>query len=213
MSMPNWVTFDISASKITGKAPLVDQSTNYTFYVKSTWTENFLVNVQKPITIHVKNVENIENDETVENVEATTAGTVAVVGTQAVVVVVVGFTLISSLISNNSTSSIWSFVNQLQMITLLMLTDSFTPQDFIDYIEGNSYVNFNLDFIPLKDIPYLNWPTDESDVKLDDMKLNAYGIHSRSAFVNLFSIMIVFIIVFLTYLLLLLLPNEETETA
>jgi hypothetical protein len=204
MSMPNWVTFDSSASKIRGTAPLVDQSTNYTFYIKSTWTENFLINVQKSITIQIENV---------ENVEATTAGVVAVVSTQAVVVVVVVFTLISSLISNNSTSSIWTFVNQLQMITLLMLTDSFTPADFIDYIDGISFVNFNLDFVPLKDVPYLNWPTDELDVELDDRLLNAYGIHSRSAFVNLFSIMIVFLIIFLTYLLLLLLPNEETQTA
>jgi hypothetical protein len=123
------------------------------------------------------------------------------------------FTLISSLVSDNSTSAIWSFVNQLQIITLLMLIDSFTPEDFIDYIEGISFVDFNFDFMQLRDVPYLNWPVNELGVELDDRKLNAYGMYSRTTLVNLFSNMIVLFIVFVMHVLLLLLPNEESQSA
>jgi hypothetical protein len=185
--------------KVSGTAPSVDQATNYTFYVKSTWTDRVSVTVQKPITIQV------------ENVETTTAGTVAVTSTQTFLAIVVVFTLISSLISTNSISSIWAFVNQLQIITLLILIDSFTPKDLLDYLEGISFVNMNFDFIPFRDVPYVNWPTDQLDIELDDRKLNASGIHSRSTFVNLFTIIIVLLIAVLVHALLWLLPNEESR--
>jgi hypothetical protein len=77
-----------------------------------------------------------------------------------------------------------------------MLVDSFTPEDFIDYLKGMTFVNLNFDFVPFRDIPYVNWPVNELDVELVDTKLNASGIESISAFVNLFSTIIVLLIAF-----------------
>jgi hypothetical protein len=179
----------------------VNQTTNYTFYIESKWTDTLSVTVQKPITIQV------------QNYEATTAGVVAIIITQAILVAVVVFTLVSSFITSNSTYAIWTLVNQLQIITLLMLVDSFTPEDFIDYLEGISFVSFNFDFIPFKDVPYLNWLTEELDVELDDRKLNVSRIQSRSSFVNLFSIMIMFLTAFAMHVLLFLLPNNKPRPA
>jgi hypothetical protein len=197
--MPSWATFDSIALKISGTAPLVAQTTNYTFYIKSTWTEGFLINVQKSITIQVVNLE----------IPATTAGAVAVASTQAALAVGTGFTLISSSISKSSPTAVWSLINQLQMITLLMLIDTSTPEDFIDYLEGISFVNFNFDFFPSRNVPYVNWPSDELDVELDDRKLNASGLVSRSTFVNLFSTIIVLLIILLIHTVFLLLPFHE----
>jgi hypothetical protein len=202
--MPSWVIFDNSNSKISGTAPLVSQTTNYTFYIKSTWTDSFLINVQKSITIQVVNVEVTEVE-----IPATVAGAVAVASTQAALAVGTSFTLVSSSLSKSSPTAVWSLINQLQMITLLMLIDSSTPEDFTDYQEGVSFVNFNFDFLPSKNVPYVNWPSDALDVELNDRKLNASGLVSRSTFVNLFSTIIVLLIILLIHTVFLLLPFHE----
>jgi hypothetical protein len=204
LSMPSWVIFDNSNSKISGTAPLVAQTTNYTFYIKSTWTDSFLINVQKSITIQVVNVEVTEVE-----IPATVAGAVAVASTQAALAVGTSFTLVSSSLSKSSPTAVWSLINQLQMITLLMLIDSSTPEDFTDYQEGVSFVNFNFDFLPSKNVPYVNWPSDALDVELNDRKLNASGLVSRSTFVNLFSTIIVLLIILLIHTVFLLLPFHE----
>jgi hypothetical protein len=180
--MPSWVNFDNSASKIRGTAPLFEENTDYTFYVESKWTDTLSVTVKKSITIQVKIF------------EATAAGVVAAASAQGALAAGVGFTMASSLMSNNSPTAIWSLVNQLQMITLLMLTDSFTPEDFISYQEGTSFINLNFDFIPVYNVPYVNWPAVKLDTKLDDRKLNASGMNSQSTFVNLFSTIVMLLI-------------------
>jgi hypothetical protein len=139
----------------------------------------------------------------------TTAGAVAVTSAQVTLAIASGATVISSVLSNSSPSALWSLVNQLQMINLLMLVDSFTPEDFIDYLEGTNFVSLNFDFIPLVEVPYVNWPANKLDIELDDVKLNASEINSRSTFVNLFSTIIVLLVVFSIHALLLLLPNNE----
>jgi hypothetical protein len=161
---------------------LIVQSTNHTFYFESKWTDTLSVTVQKAITIQVKNV------------EATTAGVVAAASAQVALAAGAVFTMGSSLLSNNSPTAVWSLVNQLQMITLLMLTDSFSPEDFISYQEGTSLVNLNFDFIPVYNVPFVNWPAVKLDTKLDDVKLNASGINSQSTFVNLFSTIVMLLI-------------------
>jgi hypothetical protein len=203
LSIPSWATFDSSTMKISGTAPLVDETTDYTFYVQSTWKDTLSFTVQKAFTIQVGNVKVVEDnvndgsDETDvndKNNEATAVGTDAATSAQITLAAIAGFTLVNSIISKSSTSAMWSFVNQLQMITLLMQTDSFTPEDFIDYLERISFVNGNFEFIPFRDVSYLNWPANELDTKLDDRKLNASAINSQSTFVNLFSTIIVLLI-------------------
>jgi hypothetical protein len=199
--MPSWVTFDSSTLEISGTAPLVDQTTNYTFYIKSAWTDNFLVNVQKAITIQVGKD------------EVTTAGKVAVRSAQATLAAGTAFTLVSSLLSKSSTAAIWALVNQQQIVNLLILIDSSTPEDFNEYLEGTSFVNFNFNFIPTAEVPYLNWPSNKMEIELDDRKLNALGINSGSTFVNLFSTIVIVIVVILIHIVLLLLPNAESSSA
>jgi hypothetical protein len=204
--MPSWVTFDSNTMKVSGTAPLVDQNTDYTFYVESKWTDTQTVTVLKAITIQVGNIEIVENDENDEDNEndenddataaATVAATVAATSAQATLSAVAGFTVVNSLISKGSPSAMWSLENQLQIITLLMQIDPFTPKDFIEYLKGISFVNGNFEFIPFRNVPYLNWPAVKLDTELDDEKLNASGIHSQSTFVNLFSTIIVFIFAF-----------------
>jgi hypothetical protein len=216
--------------KISGTAPLVDETTDYTFYVQSAWTDIRSFNVQKAITIQVVNVEVVEDEETDDTDESdennetdetdetdvsdevTTTGTNAATSTRVTLAFIAGFTLVSSIISKSSTSAMWSFVNQLQMITLLMQVDPFTPEDFIDYLERINFVNGNFQFIPFRDVPIVNWPANVLDTKLDDAKLNASAIHSQSTFVNLYSTIFVLLIAFSIHVLLLMLPNAESRT-
>jgi hypothetical protein len=162
--------------------------------------------VHKAITIQVENIVVVEKEvvkeEEVEE-EATAAGVVAASSAQGALAAGAGFTIGSSLLSNNSPTAIWSLVNQLQMISLLMMTDSYTPQDFIYYQEGTSFVNANFDFIPVYDVPFISWPAVKLDTKLDNEKLNASGINSQSTFVNLFSTIIVLVTVILIHVFLL----------
>jgi hypothetical protein len=208
--MPSWVKFDSSTLEISGITPLVAQTTNYTFYIKSTWIDStFPVNVQKAITIQVENFE----VTTAETVPATVAGTVAVTSAQTTLAAGTAFTLVSSLLSKSSAAAIWSLVNQQQIINLLMLIDSSTPEDFNEYLEGTSFVNFNFNFIPTAEVPYLNWPSNKMEIELDDRKLNALGINSASTFVNLFLTIVMVIVVILIHIVLLFLPNAESSSA
>jgi len=102
--------------------------------------------------------------------------------------------------------SLWFILNQLQMTILVLLIDDFTPDDINEYLEGLGFVMFNFNFIPFKQLPGLNLPTDWMDFAQPNEKIEALGLESGSTLVNNISLISTFLITAAIHLTLKCIP-------
>lgn len=88
-----------------------------------------------------------------------------------------------SLMSFSSPMAVWVLANQFQLFSLLLLTNTNLPTDVKQYIKGNSFFSFSMDFLP-----FVKPPSDGVKNQLDKpqtyAELEAVGLESRSAFAN-----------------------------
>jgi hypothetical protein len=99
--------------------------------------------------------------------------------------------------SSSSTSSSFGLINQLQMIMLLPILDSYIPDKILDFIKSMRDSLFNIEFLSTDGLTFL----DPFNEKFDFFQYNLYlyllGLESGSAIVNVINslIMSFFIIV------------------
>lgn len=127
--VPNWVTFDSAGGLISGVSPEVLVNTSFSFYINSEWTDTLNGKVPKLITINV--IEKTENEIESE---------VAVVVSQASFGVVSSVAIVSSVVSGTPSPSLWSFIQQQQIIIMLFLIDPFLPESLLEYMKGIGFV-------------------------------------------------------------------------
>jgi hypothetical protein len=127
--------------------------------------------------------------------EPTEAGVVATTSAQAGVAAVAGLATVSSVLSGTPPTSLWAIMQQLQMVIVLVMVDSYTPEDVDTYLEGVSFAMFNFNFIPIVDIPLVDVPVEWMESAQPFDKLETLGLESRSTFVN--NISFLFTMVFL----------------
>lgn len=134
--------------------------------------------------------------------------------TQTAVAVAVGASLVTSTLNTSSPSSAWSVFNQLQLLILFLLVDTYIPVDVRGYIEGQDFALFNFDFIPAVDIPYINVPAEWMDFEQPDVNLAKVGVNSGSTFTNVFSLLLTIVILVAFHIVVKLSPKcknkEET---
>lgn len=138
----------------------------------------------------------------------------ATVTTQTAVAVGVGTSAATSAMNTSSPTTVWAICNQLQLLILFLLVDTYIPDDVKGLIEGQDFALFNFDFIPAADIPYINIPTEWMDFEQTDINLEKVGVNSRSTFTNIFSLLLTIIFLIVTHITVKLLPKcrkkEET---
>ena len=199
-TLPTWVTLDSVEDIIRGDAPLLYQNTTYSFYVNSSWTDSPAGSSQKLIKININQTYvppvNNQTDESKTTLAATSSSKAAVTSSQTSTGMGVGIALITNVMTGSPPMSVWAILQQLQMVIILVMIDSFTPEDIDYYLEGVSFALFNFDFIPIKSLPFVDVPTDWMDFAQPLEKLEIVGLESRSTLVNnvsflatLFSIM------------------------
>lgn len=127
--------------------------------------------------------------------------------TQTTVVVGVSASAATSAMNASSPTSVWSIINQLQLLILFLLIDTYIPDDVRGFIEGQDFALFNFDFIPATDIPYINIPTEWMDFEQSDVNLAMVGVKSRSTFTNMFSLLLTVISLFIIHILVKLMPK------
>jgi hypothetical protein len=155
---------------------------------------------QKLITITVKAIEEQKQQESASAAQAAAAA-------QAGAAVGAGATVISTTISGNPPTGIWAIIHQLQYILLLLMIDDFTPDEIDAYIEAQSDSLLSFSFLPFDSFPGVNIPIDWMYFEQPNQKLELLEIESRSTFINIFSILCLFLVILGVHLVLLVLPK------
>jgi len=103
-------------------------------------------------------------------------------------------TVIISVLNMSSPTVLWAMANQLQLLLLLVLTNSSMPSKIVEFLTANRFASFSLDFLSLDKLPGLTLVKGSFIKKQDDSNLSEIGIESGSTFYNNFTL--IFLIFF-----------------
>ena len=120
-----------------------------------------------------------------------------------------------SLMNPASTTSLWSMMNQAQLLLLLFITGAFIPIDIQNVILGAKFtLNIALYFDFLKP-GFIGSVIEYFDFKLSNQSLEFLGIYSNSSVYNLYPVIVLALAMILLHLFVLLLyklmPTKEPE--
>ena len=182
--LPNWVSID-QDYKLTINSP--DLKAN----------ETFLFNVDTLVAYDSQKYTQVVELLIYTDEEDNDAGD-GVLASQAGMAVVAILTISTSVLGVSSLQSLWAIMNIIQLTMLLPLTLAFIPDIVVQYLIGMSFVNFNFDFIPLRDIPII------ADLSFEANKgfISDMGLRSASTFGNHFWVVILLILIILFHLIL-----------
>ena len=118
-----------------------------------------------------------------------------------------------SLTNISSMASLWSVINQMQILFLLFLTGAFIPKDIEGIITGLGICLNPFSYLQQKSKANYSFASNYFDFGLENKNLEKFGIKSDSAIVNLtsflLSIIIIWILHFWIFLIQKVLPNES----
>ncbi|CAI2375096.1 unnamed protein product [Moneuplotes crassus] len=189
-----WLTFTESNFSLSGTPPDSAVDKVYKYTVAASWTTTPSGTATTEITINAKTKETI------------TAGEVAAATAQSQVGVAAAIAVVNAALMGTPPTSLWSLLQQLQMLLLLMLIDDYTPSDINEFLEGMSFIMFNFNFIPAGDIPLVDVPIDWLDFGEPGEKIQNLGVESVSTFVNNFSLIFTLICVIVAHIVLKIIP-------
>ena len=114
-----------------------------------------------------------------------------------------------------STASLWSIINQVQLLMLLLLTRAFIPLDIQNVILGFEFTLNIASYFGFHKIEFIEPIIEEFDFNLSNQSLNLLGIKSDSSIYNIYSTIILALIIITIHLLITLLyklmPTEAPE--
>ena len=175
--VPSFVSINSTTGILTVTAPCVTSSTDYTFMVLSA-VSGMTDPAQTIIKLSVKDctVGSCSSSEVAKSLSTTIQG--AIIATT-----LLSFVL--SLANLSSLASLWSAINQMQILFLIFLTGAFIPKDIEAIITGlticlNPFSNLQLN-------GDYNFVSNLFDFGLEDSKLEKLGIQSDSTIVNITS--------------------------
>ena len=106
---------------------------------------------------------------------------------------------------------IWIIVNQIQLISLLVLTGGYIPPSVKQILIGSLYTSFSFAKIPVIDIPGINVPLKELDIEQENENLELMGLKSGSSFTFNSIYLFVILILLFFHLIALMVSNSEDE--
>ena len=116
-----------------------------------------------------------------------------------------GLTVVNSFFSLSSPLAMWMIASQLQLLLLLLLTDTFIPPGVAQVLTQNAFAMFSFDFnryLKIGTIPYIGWPEKKLDFEQANSELYQIGIESGSTFVSSYGLSCVMLIIIFIHLLL-----------
>ena len=190
--VPSFVSINSTTGILTITAPCVTSSTDYTFSIFSA-VSGFTDQAQTIIKLSVKNCTagSCSSSEVANLLSAIIQGVMA-----ATVLLIVGL----SLFNLSSLASLWSAINQVQILLLLFLTGAFIPKDIEAVIIG-LIIYFNpLSYLQLKFNGNYNFVSSYFDFGLENSNLEKLGIQSDSTIVNMTSFILSTAIILLLHM-------------
>jgi hypothetical protein len=166
--LPGWVSLDPTNKLLNFKTPEVSSNTNYTFNIVATESG---INYSQTIYLGVMNKE--EEEEILESIKATSITTQAIVG---VGVLCASF---ASFLTGTSPQGAWSMINQIQLFLLLPILVDSMPNDVSNFIYGMEKFSFSFNFIPYKDLSFIQNVFELVYFEQDNIDLEKIGIESK----------------------------------
>ena len=230
---PSWVQINTSTGQLTITAPGVNSDSNFSFYVVSS-VSGTSISVQKLITLTVSKCQvqnwlmcsstnalvwitqssgsplNSGSLITASNTSQTLRVTIiSTLGVSLWLVTIVSF------MNPASTTSLWSMINQAQLLLLLLLTRAFIPLDVQNLILGVKFTLNIASYFDFYKIEFIRSIIEEFDFKLSNQSLELLGINSDSSIYNISPIIILALLMIPVHLLILvlfkLMPTEVQE--
>ena len=99
----------------------------------------------------------------------------------------------------------WAIINQLQLLTLLVITEAYLPKDIRDYINGMEFSMFSFSFIPFINIPLLHDYVEWLDFQQPDVRMQTVEVNSGSALINNLSFLVLLVPMLLLHVVIALL--------
>ena len=113
-----------------------------------------------------------------------------------------GAIVLSNVINSSSISSLWSLLNQLQLLFLLLITGAFIPEDVKTVILGQKFAISPFSYIPLQDIKFYKSALTKFNFNLSNSEFGQFGVESGSSIYNICSFFITLILIILLHLII-----------
>jgi hypothetical protein len=108
-----------------------------------------------------------------------------------------------SLISSSSMNSVWSMINQFQLLLLLPLTQVYMSNAVVDYLVGMDFTMFSFRFLPISGIVNT---TENELINFHIMQEKEYfsdiGLISQSTIINNISLTFMFLIIIVIHMII-----------
>jgi hypothetical protein len=190
-SIPVWLSIDATSGELSGTAPVIESNTTYSVYIRSSYAafpahrfKQFSFNVEAGLSASGSTPDSTpDSTSDTTSDSATTSAFIA----SALIGVASVAALVGSITSGSSPTSLWSLINQIQLLIHFILIDTVIPADIEYYIEGQSFTLGGFDFIPAATTPGISVPVKWTDSPQRFKGLEGVGLESRSSFTNLYS--------------------------
>ena len=193
--IPSFVSINSATGVLTIAAPSVSSSTNYSFNVDSA-VSGVTNPVQKIINLTVKKcTTGCCNSQESEATKSDVAKVLRII-IQGVIAATALLSFGLSFANSFSFATLWSAINQIQILFLLFLTGAFIPKDIEVIITGFTICINPFSYLQLKFNGNYNFVSNYFDFELKNSSLEKLGIQSDSTIVNMTSF-IFSIIIFL----------------
>ena len=125
------------------------------------------------------------------------------------IAIIVGISVaaIASLMNMSAPIDIWLIANQIQLLSLLLLTDAFLPLSVKSIFVGSQFTSFSLPAIPVTDMPVISTSIELLDIEQENVNLELMGVNSASAFVSNITLLLSVVIIIMIHILTLPIPN------
>ena len=120
--------------------------------------------------------------------QASEAAQAISIAAASVEIATMGCVLLTSIMSLTSFATIWSMVNQLQLLLLLLLTRAFIPGDIQAVLTGSDFASNLYQFIPIKMFRVYPAFLSRFEFELTNQSLSLLEINYDSTVANTYSI-------------------------
>jgi hypothetical protein len=194
--VPEWIVIDSSTGEVSGTSPWDVNDTQYKMYVVNTSPE---VN-QNLLIVSI-------NDNSAWNSEVTDWAKFATHSAQVLTILGISMSLGIFALSGAYLSGIWTIVEQIQLIILVISKEVFIPVDVDYYLKGNIELLFNFASIPVLEVPFFAEVSEWLDLEQNVSAASELELESRSTLKNHFTMIMIILLVSLCYLITKLTHN------
>lgn len=126
---------------------------------------------------------------------------------QAAIGGIAALSVVNSIVNLSSPTVLWAMANQLQLLLLLVLTNSSMPSEVIKFLTANRFAAFSLDFLQFEQLPGMVKLKGLFEIQQVNSDLSEIGVGSGSTFYNNFSIIMLLLLLLPLHLAILCMPS------